>query len=130
MILHTQHGAVQIADDGGAPVFLLPAPLRFTSSVDDLTAYMDKEVTPEGAIRIGMAHGSIQGFGSDGEASNYVAQGARALASPILPWATGTGRCGSMTGAGTVGRQSPINSSFRPVPYLRIATAARRFSSK
>lgn len=71
--LHTQPGAVQIADDGGVPVFLLPAPLRFTASADDLTAYMDKEVTPEGAIRIGMAHGSIQGFGSEGEASNYVA---------------------------------------------------------
>jgi hypothetical protein len=53
----------------------LPAPLRFTSSVDDLTAYMDKEVTPEGAMRIGMEHGSIHGFGSEGEASNYVAPG-------------------------------------------------------
>jgi DNA repair exonuclease SbcCD nuclease subunit len=73
--LHTQAGAVQIAGDGGTPVFLLPAPLRFTSSPDDLTAYMDKEATPEGAVRIGMAHGSIQGFGSEGEASNYVAPG-------------------------------------------------------
>lgn len=71
--VHTQAGAVQIADEGGAPVFVLPAPLRFTSSADDLTAYMDKEATPDGAIRIGMAHGSIQGFGSEGEASNYVA---------------------------------------------------------
>ena len=75
VILHTQQGAVQIADDGGVPVFLLPAPLRFTSSVDDLSAYMDSEATPEGAIRIGMAHGSIQGFGSEGDASNYVAPG-------------------------------------------------------
>ena len=75
VILHTQQGAAQIADDGGVPVFLLPAPLRFTSSADDLTAYMDKEATPDGAIRIGMAHGSIQGFGSEGEASNYVAPG-------------------------------------------------------
>jgi hypothetical protein len=33
---------------------------------------MDKEATPAGAIRIGMAHGSIQGFGSDGDASNFV----------------------------------------------------------
>jgi DNA repair exonuclease SbcCD nuclease subunit len=70
--LHTQPGAVQIADDGGVPVFLLPSPLRFTSSVDDLASYMDQAATPEGAIRIGMAHGSIQGFGSEGEASNYV----------------------------------------------------------
>jgi hypothetical protein len=28
--------------------------------------------TPEGAIRIGLAHGSVQGFGSEGDASNYV----------------------------------------------------------
>jgi len=71
--LHVRPGAVQIAGDDGAPVFLLPAPLRFTSSVDDLTAYMNCDPTPEGAIRIGMAHGSIQGFGSEGDASNYVA---------------------------------------------------------
>jgi DNA repair exonuclease SbcCD nuclease subunit len=71
--LHIGPGAVQIADDGGVPVFLLPAPLRHTSSSDDLSTYMDREATPEGAIRIGMAHGSIQGFGSEGEATNYVA---------------------------------------------------------
>ncbi len=71
--LHTSPGAVKIMDDDGTPVFLLPAPLPHIANVDDLTGYMDKEATPEGAIRIGMAHGSIQGFGSDGEASNYVA---------------------------------------------------------
>ncbi len=70
--LHIRPGAVQIENDDGTPVFLLPAPLLHISSADDLTAYMDNEPTPEGAIRIGMAHGSIQGFGSDGEASNYV----------------------------------------------------------
>jgi len=70
--LHTTAGAVQIVDDDGKPVFLLPAPLAHISSADDLTDYMDKEATPDGAIRIGVAHGSIQGFGSDGEASNYV----------------------------------------------------------
>ncbi len=71
--LHTSPGAVKILDDDGTPVFLLPAPLSHIASTGDLTAYMDDEATPEGAIRIGMAHGSIQGFGSDGEASNYVA---------------------------------------------------------
>lgn len=71
--LHTTPGAVKIADDDGRPVFLLPAPLRHRASADDLSSYMDEEVTPEGAVRIGMAHGSIQGFGSDGESTNYVA---------------------------------------------------------
>jgi DNA repair exonuclease SbcCD nuclease subunit len=71
--LHVRPGAVQIMDDDGSRAYLLPAPLRFTSSVDDLTAYMNDDPTPEGAIRIGMAHGSIQGFGSEGDASNYIA---------------------------------------------------------
>jgi DNA repair exonuclease SbcCD nuclease subunit len=70
--LHLSPGAVKIADDDGTPVFLLPAPLAHISTVDDLTSYMDKEGTPVGAIRIGMAHGSIQGFSSEGEASNYI----------------------------------------------------------
>jgi DNA repair exonuclease SbcCD nuclease subunit len=71
--LHTNAGATHIAEDDGVPVYLLPAPLRYISSADDLSAYMDCEATPEGAIRIGVAHGSVQGFGSEGEASNYVA---------------------------------------------------------
>lgn len=70
---HTNPGAVKIADDDGASVFLLPAPLRYLASSDDLTAYMDAEPTPAGAIRIGMAHGSIQNFGSEGEARNFIA---------------------------------------------------------
>jgi DNA repair exonuclease SbcCD nuclease subunit len=69
--LHTTPGAVKITDDG-ALVYLLPAPLRHISSAGDLTSYMDNEVTPDGAIRIGMAHGSVQGFGSEDEASNYI----------------------------------------------------------
>jgi DNA repair exonuclease SbcCD nuclease subunit len=70
--LHTQPGAVQIADHNGVPVFLLPSPLRHTASPDDLSSYMNQEATPDGAIRIGMAHGSVQGFGAEGEAANYV----------------------------------------------------------
>ena len=70
---HTDHGAVKIAEEDGTEVFLLPAPFRYRSSDEDLTAYMDNAATPEGAIRIGMAHGSIQKFGSEGEAKNYIA---------------------------------------------------------
>jgi DNA repair exonuclease SbcCD nuclease subunit len=71
--LHTNLGAVLIADDEGTLIFLLPAPLPHIANVEDLSAYMDQEPTPEGAIRIGMAHGSIQGFGSEGEATNPIA---------------------------------------------------------
>jgi DNA repair exonuclease SbcCD nuclease subunit len=69
--VYTTPGAVKIADTG-APVYLLPAPLRHISSAGDLTSYMDNEATPDGAIRIGMAHGSVRGFGSENDASNYI----------------------------------------------------------
>jgi Calcineurin-like phosphoesterase len=53
--LHIRPGAVQMADDGDRPLFLLPAPLHHTTSSDDLSVYMDQEATPEGAIPIRMA---------------------------------------------------------------------------
>src|SRR6185312_9831055 len=71
--LHVGEGPVLVGDNAGVPVFLLPAPLRHRTSSGDLTEYMDRAATPEGSIRIGMAHGSIQGFGSEGDASNFVA---------------------------------------------------------
>jgi DNA repair exonuclease SbcCD nuclease subunit len=70
--LHVDPGPVKITDDDGLPVFLLPAPLTLRSSTDDNSAYMDNASTPESAIRIGLAHGSVQGFGTEGEAANYV----------------------------------------------------------
>lgn len=44
--------------DGAA--FVLPAPLGERRIADDPTAWMDTAATPEGAIRIGLAHGSVQ----------------------------------------------------------------------
>jgi len=51
---------------------LLPAPLVAKSSSSDPTLWMDAAATPEGHVRVGLAHGSIQGFGSLGEASVYI----------------------------------------------------------
>lgn len=51
---------------------ILPAPLVRKSEVRDLTAWMDTAVSPDGAIRIGLAHGSVTGFGSEGEAGNPI----------------------------------------------------------
>ncbi len=56
-----------------AGVWLLPAPLATKATSRDPTAYMCEAATPPGAIRIGLAHGSVQGFGSDGEASVTIA---------------------------------------------------------
>jgi DNA repair exonuclease SbcCD nuclease subunit len=52
--------------------FLLPAPLVRKSEFDDISAWMDTAVTPPGALRIGLAHGSVVNFGSEGEATNPI----------------------------------------------------------
>jgi DNA repair exonuclease SbcCD nuclease subunit len=48
---------------GGA--WLLPGVLTRRHALGDPTAAMDEAATPEGALRIGLAHGSITSFGSD-----------------------------------------------------------------
>ena len=50
-------------------VLLLPAPLNAKAMSHDPTAYMDQVASPRGTLRIGMAHGSVRGFDSLGEAS-------------------------------------------------------------
>ncbi len=54
-------------------VFVLPAPLLSKDAGCDLTEWMDACTTPEGAIRIGLAHGSVVGFGDSGEATDVIA---------------------------------------------------------
>jgi Calcineurin-like phosphoesterase len=44
---------------------LLPAPLLRRRALGDPTAWMDQAATPEGVLRIGLAHGSISAFGSE-----------------------------------------------------------------
>ena len=41
---------------------ILPAVLQRRHEADDLTAWFDQAPTPEGAIRVGMAHGSVPDF--------------------------------------------------------------------
>ena len=57
----------------GEHAMLFPAPLRRRSEVNDLTEWMDEAASAEGLIRIGLAHGSVTGFGSEGEAKNPIA---------------------------------------------------------
>ncbi len=56
----------------GSTAVLLPAPLTRKNEGGDLTAWMDSAETAEGAIRIGLAHGSVTGFGTGGEAVNPI----------------------------------------------------------
>lgn len=52
---------------------VLPAPLQYRRTLQDSTAYMDEAETPDGIIRIGLAHGTVTGFGSDDkDVPNYI----------------------------------------------------------
>lgn len=66
--VHFQPGAVQI--DSAENVWLLPAVLERRHVLTDLTAYMNDAPTPPGAVRIGLAHGSVTGFGNGEEAQH------------------------------------------------------------
>ena len=57
----------------GTEAVLFPAPLRRRSEVNDLTEWMDAAPSAAGLVRIGLAHGSVTGFGTDGEANNPIA---------------------------------------------------------
>ena len=48
---------------------VLPAPLTSKNPGRDPTEWMDHAATPPGVLRIGLAHGSVHGFGSEGESS-------------------------------------------------------------
>jgi len=60
-----------ILEDDGA--VLLPAPLQHRRAIGDPTTYMDDAPVPDGLIRVGLAHGTITGFGSDDrDVPNYI----------------------------------------------------------
>lgn len=52
--------------------WLLPAPLEHRRTRDDPTDLFASMDTPEGAVRIGLAHGSITDFGSSSPATNLI----------------------------------------------------------
>jgi Calcineurin-like phosphoesterase len=54
-------------------VWLLPAPLEHRHNVEDPTERFDAMETPRATLRIGLAHGSIRDFGSQGETKNKIA---------------------------------------------------------
>jgi len=54
-------------------VVLLPAPCTTRRPGRDLSAWMDDAATPEGALRIGLAHGAVQSFSEDGGGLDIIA---------------------------------------------------------
>ena len=53
----------------GREAVLLPSPLTSKDPGRDITDWMDTAVTSPGVARIGLAHGSVRGFGSDDTAA-------------------------------------------------------------
>jgi len=53
-------------------VFILPAPWSRIQHGQDLTGWMTGCETPAGALRIGLAHGGVRGFGSEGAAGREI----------------------------------------------------------
>lgn len=76
VILHLEPGAVLLDTDhalrGEAGVMLLPAPLTRKAGSVDPTAWMDAAATPEGMRRVGLAHGSITDFSTEGTGFNRI----------------------------------------------------------
>ena len=69
VILATEAAPLELA----AGVALLPAPCTTRRPGRDLTAWMDAAATPEGTIRLGLAHGAIQHFSEEGGALDIIA---------------------------------------------------------
>ena len=59
VIVHVSFEPRVFESDGFA---VLPAPLQYRRTLQDPTAYMDDAETPDGIIRIGLAHGTVTGF--------------------------------------------------------------------
>jgi len=72
--VHLEAAPVALA---GGRAQLLPAPLARRRTLADPTAWMDQAPTPEGTLRIGLAHGSISAFGSDERAQPNLIDPAR-----------------------------------------------------
>ncbi len=69
VILAVEPRPIELAAD----VVLLPAPCTTRRPGRDLTEWMDSAATPEGAIRLGLAHGAIQSFSEEAVASDVIA---------------------------------------------------------
>ena len=69
IVIHHEAGLHHITDN----VDILSAPLRARAIAHDPTAWMDQRDSNPGTIRIGLAHGAVQGFGSAGDASVLIA---------------------------------------------------------
>ncbi|MBV9655130.1 MAG: DNA repair exonuclease [Acetobacteraceae bacterium] len=64
------HLTPEPAPIGDGTAWIIPAPLTRRHAAGDPTQTMDAACTPDGAIRVGLAHGSLRSFGSDGSTTH------------------------------------------------------------
>jgi len=76
VILATDAAPITLAPD----VTLLPAPCTTRRPGRDLTEWMDGAATPDGMLRIGLAHGPIRDFSEDGAGTSVIAPNRATLA--------------------------------------------------
>lgn len=69
VMLATESQPIELAP----AAILLPAPCTTRRPGRDLSEWMDSAATPEGALRIGLAHGAIQSFAEEAGASDVIA---------------------------------------------------------
>jgi len=70
VVIHIDSEPQTFEDDNFA---VLPAPLLHRRTLQDPTAYMNEVDLPDGIVRVGLAHGTVTGFGSeDKDVPNYI----------------------------------------------------------
>ncbi|APX88824.1 hypothetical protein BV394_03000 [Brevirhabdus pacifica] len=94
-------------------VMLLPAPLSRKFPGRDLTDYMPAAATPAGALRIGLAHGAIQGFDEDGVRAEEIIPPDRAQSAGLDYLALGDWHGQMRIGARTWFSGAPERDGFR-----------------
>jgi hypothetical protein len=113
---------------------VLPAPLTERHTADDLTVWMDEAPTPSGALRVGLAHGSV-GVAYPRPLTRLTRSIPRVPPPPALtisPSATGTAHSRSRPAPGIPARPNPtVSAPTRPATHFWSSSpspALRRWS--
>ena len=96
-----------------ADVVLLPSPLQRRRPASDPTGWMDQATTPPGVMRLGLAHGSVQDFSSEGSTSEGVIAPDRAQTAGLAYLALGDWHGHLTVGPRTAYSGTPEADRFR-----------------
>ncbi len=107
--LHVELQPVPLGD--GA--VLLPAPLAERHGDGDPTAWFDAAATEAGRVRIGLAHGSVRGFGAGGDRGHNLIAADRAARAGLDYLALGDWHGAQQSGPATWYSGTPETDDFR-----------------